>query len=113
MPRTRRRAFGPGLLVTAASGATAGMCLGWLLITVALRRAYGASLPLWTFLRVLLACGAAVAVGRALPVGSRLATLGECAVIGLVYVVVLIVTRELGRRDLAQLKQVVSRKRKS
>jgi len=45
-------------------------------------------------------------VGRLLPLHGKLMTLVEAGVVGLVFLVVLIGSRELGARDLAAIKAV-------
>ena len=99
-------------LLAAAVGAAAAMVVGCLIASIALRRALGAAIPLMSLLRVGLAFGGAAAVGRMLPQGSRFLTLAECALVGVVYVVILVITAELGRKDVSQALQVVRRKRK-
>ena len=98
------------ILLAAAVGATASMVVGALLAAFALRRSLAATLPLLSVARVVLAAAGAVLVGRILPHGTRLVTLGECVVVGLVYLVILLVTAELGRADLGRVRQVLRRK---
>ena len=51
-------------------------------------------------LRVAVAAGAAIAVGHVIDVGGKMMTLVEAAVVGTVYLVALVATRELTRADL-------------
>jgi hypothetical protein len=90
------------------------MGLGWLLVSIALWRAFGAWTPITTLFRVGAACGGAVAVGQLwLPHGSRLLTLVECGVVVVVYGVILLATRELARSDLNRVANVLRKKRAS
>lgn len=100
-----------GLLVTAALCATGGMGLGWLLASIALWRSFKAWTPFATLLRVGAACAGAISIGQLwLPQGSRLLTLAECGVVVVVYGVILLATRELGRADLDRILNVIRRK---
>ncbi len=99
-------------LLGAAVGASAAMLVGCVFASLALHRAFGASIPAASLLRVGLAFAGAAAIGRFLPHGSRFLTLAECLVVGVTYVVVLIVTAELGREDLNRALQVIRRRRK-
>lgn len=101
-----------GALVTAAAGATAGMVLGWIIVSAVLRRHFGATTPKLTTLRVLLAASVAVAIGRLLPHSSRVVTLAECLLVVGCFFLVLVVTRELGRRDWERVARVVQRQGK-
>lgn len=99
-----------GIQLAAATGAAVGMGLGWVLVSVALRRSFGGSLPLASLLRVAAACAGAAAVGHfLLPHGSRLLTLAECAVVEVVYLGLLVATRELGHADLSRVAKVLKR----
>jgi stage V sporulation protein B len=73
-----------------------------------LRRRLGAFLPVLSVVRVIVATAAAIAVGRVLPLGGRgkLFTLIEAAIVGAAFLVVLVITRELGRGDLEAIKAV-------
>jgi stage V sporulation protein B len=98
-------------MLTVCATATAGaMLLGALVSGGVLLRVFGAFLPPATLLRVVLATAAALGVGRA--VGSRgpIVTVLGAAAAGLVFVGVLVITREIGKADLANLGRVVRRK---
>lgn len=105
--------FIPGrALLTACGSATAGaMLLGALVGGAVLKKKLGAFLPLATAVRVVVAAGAAMAVGRVLPFRSPLGTLVEAAAVGVTFLAVLVVLREFGRDDLAALSRVVKRKK--
>ena len=75
------------------------------------KRTAGAIVPPLSLVRVVGAMAIAIAVARALPYGGKIATIGFSAVIGLLYLVLLIVSRELGKADLVTLKTVVTRRK--
>jgi len=100
-------ATGSGHALEAAAGVTAGaMIVGAVLTGLALRRAIGAFVPAASAVRVAIAAGVAIAVGRVLPLHGKLLALVAAAAIGVVFVAVLVATRELGRRDLEVIKAV-------
>jgi hypothetical protein len=84
------------------------MVLGAVLNSLQLRRVFGASLPVASIARTAIAAVAAVAVGRLAPLHDKgkLMTLVEAAVVGVTFIVVLVATRELGKRDLDAIKAV-------
>ena len=85
--------------VTAGAMGLAAVASGWLL-----RTRFGAFVPALSVLRIAVATAAAIAVGRALPLHGKLMTLVEAAVVGITFLVVLAITRELGPRDLQAIK---------
>jgi stage V sporulation protein B len=102
---------GPDMLLASALANGAGVALGLALALVYLRRAFGAGPPLATVLRVGLAAAAAVAVGRLVPGSGKLAGLLALSVVGVVFVAVLLVARELGPADTAKLRKILRRRR--
>ncbi|HET7504505.1 MAG TPA: MATE family efflux transporter, partial [Kofleriaceae bacterium] len=91
-------------LVTTGAMVVGAIASGWVL-----HRQFGAFLPIASVVRVALATAAALVVGRALPgvvPGGKLITLVIAAVVVATFLVVLVVTRELGRRDLEAIKAV-------
>jgi stage V sporulation protein B len=104
--------FTPGRsLLLACGAATAGaMALGAAAGGYVLHRKLGAFLPIVSLVRVMLAAAAAGAVGRVVPLSTPLATLIEAAVVALVFLAALVLTRELGRDDLAALTRVVRKR---
>jgi stage V sporulation protein B len=70
------------------------------LAAVLLHRSTGASLPGLTLLRVVIAAAAAFALGRFWPTQGALGTMLESVVIGIVFLMVLVATREFGSQDL-------------
>jgi len=93
-------------LEVAAAVTAAAMVLGAVISGVALYRRLGAFIPVTSLVRIAIATGAALVVGRLLPLHGKLMTLVEAGVVGLVFLVVLIGSRELGARDLAAIKAV-------
>ncbi len=73
-----------------------------------LQRQFGAGMPLASLVRVVIAGGAAYAAGRFAPLHDKgkLMTLVLAAMVAVVFVVVLVATRELGARDLEAIKAV-------
>jgi stage V sporulation protein B len=94
------------VLHVAALVTTGAMVVGALLSGWMLHRQLGAFLPIASVIRIALATGAALAVGRVLPLHGKLMTLVEALAVGATFLIVLIVTRELGRRDLEAIKAV-------
>ncbi|MDQ3369127.1 MAG: hypothetical protein M3680_27190 [Myxococcota bacterium] len=96
-----------GIVLPVAATVTGGAMLfgavasGWMLY-----RKFGAFLPLASLVRIALATAAALAVGRVLPLHGKLMTLVEAVIVGVTFLVVLVVTRELGARDLEAIKAV-------
>lgn len=109
--RVRGATFGPELLLYTAQATAAGLFVATLSAAFFVYRAAGAVAPPLALLRVLVALGIAVAVGRVLPHAGKILTPVYAALVALVYVVVLLVTRELGARDVATIRAVVSKRR--
>ena len=95
------------VLVVAATVTGIAMVIGAVISGLALTRSLGAFLPLLSLARIGIATACALAVGKflVLPHG-KLMTLVEAGVVGSVFLVVLIGTRELGKRDLEAIKAV-------
>ena len=88
-------------VVTSGAMGVGAIASGW-----ALRKELGAFLPVASVVRVAIATIAAIAVGRALPLHGKLLTLVEAVVVGATFLIVLVITRELGRGDLEAIKAV-------
>jgi stage V sporulation protein B len=93
-------------LEVAAAVTGSAMVVGAIAAGIMLYRKLGAFLPLLSLVRILIATAAALAVGRVLPLHGKLMTLVEAIVVGLTFLVVLVVTRELGKRDFDAIKAV-------
>jgi len=97
---------GAQVLVVAASVTGVAMVIGAGISGWFLYKRLGAFLPVATLARVGLAVAVAIGVGRVIPFTRPLATLAEAAVVGVVFLAVLIVTRELGKADLRSIVAV-------
>jgi O-antigen/teichoic acid export membrane protein len=96
-----------GRVLEVAAGVTGGsMLIGAILTGMVLKRRLGAFLPVLSVVRIVLAIAVGLAVGRVLPFHGKLMSLVEAAIVAVVFLVVLIVTRELGTRDLEAIKAV-------
>jgi O-antigen/teichoic acid export membrane protein len=101
---------GPDTLTTTAIGTSTGMLIGLALSAVFVYRRFGTFWPWSTALRVAIAGAIAVATGRIfLPDAGKIITLGECVLVLVIYLVVLVATMEFRKEDLQQLKQVLKR----
>jgi stage V sporulation protein B len=100
---------GPEMLVAAATATSLGMAAGLLLSLWRVRASLGGSPPGVTVARVAAAGGAAVLVGRFLPGHGRLLGLVAIAIVGAVYLAVLIATGELGPDDRAKVARMLRR----
>ena len=96
-----------GRTLEVAAAVTGGaMVIGAILAGALLWKRLGAFIPVLSFLRIGVATAAAFAVGKFLPFKGKLMTLVEAGVIGVVFLVVLVASRELGKRDLEAIKAV-------
>lgn len=93
------------LLVT-ASVTSGSMLIGAILTGFAVKRKLGAFVPLTSIARVVIAVGVALAAGRVIPFTGKLMSLVEAAMIGVVFLATLVATRELGKSDLAAIRNV-------
>lgn len=101
--------IGDATLETAATATTIGTCVGCALASVIVWVRFKALVPPATVIRAALAGAAAFATAWYVPHGSRVAALGALVAGALVYGLVLVVTGELGREDLAAVKKVIRR----
>ncbi|MGK3990740.1 lipopolysaccharide biosynthesis protein [Sorangium sp. So ce136] len=104
-----RAAFGPDMLVSSAVATSLALATAAVVSGFLLHRAAGGFVPARTALRVGLALAVAVAVGARLPWLGKVAVLGEAILVALIYVALLVATREVGRDDLAILRQAFGR----
>ncbi|WP_437678596.1 lipopolysaccharide biosynthesis protein [Sorangium sp. So ce131] len=104
-----RAPFGPDMLVSSAVATSLALATAAIVGGALLHRAAGGFVPALTALRVGAALLAAMAVGAQLPWLGKIAVLGEAILVALVYLALLVVTREVGRDDLASLKQAFGR----
>jgi stage V sporulation protein B len=104
-------AFGSGQLEAAALGATGALAIALVVGTFVVRGAAGAFIPASTALRVGACLAAAFFVGRHMPIFGRVLTVAIAAGLGVVYLVLLTVTRELSKDDLALALSIAKRRR--
>ena len=109
--RVRGAPFGPDLLLYTAQATAAGLFVATLSAAYFVYRAAGAVAPPLALLRVVLAASIATSVGRVLPHSAKFVTPVYAALVAAIYVVILLLTRELGARDLATIRAVVSKRR--
>lgn len=108
--RVRGSEFGEVLLFRTATATSVGLFLATLSAGVLVYRVAGAVVAPLSVVRVLIAVGIAVSVGQMLPDGGALLTIASAAALALGYVVILIASREIGRRDLALVLRVLKPK---
>ncbi len=94
------------VLEVAAAVTGAAMVLGAVSTGFVLRKRLGAFLPLASLIRIAIATVAAFALGRVLPLHGKLMSLVEAVIVSATFLAVLVITRELGTRDLEAIKAV-------
>lgn len=104
--------FGADVLLRTAVSTTAGLFAATVTTAVAVKRVAGGVMPALSLVRIVFAMGLAIATGRVLPNAGKLATIGFSVVVALVYIAVLLVTRELKKSDLQMVQSVVARRKK-
>jgi stage V sporulation protein B len=98
------------LLVRTAQATTLGLFAAALGAAVLVRRSAGAVVAPLTLVRVVGALGTVVLVARHLPEPGKLMTLIYAGCLPLLYGLILVVSRELGRADLALVRTVLGRR---
>jgi stage V sporulation protein B len=94
------------VLEAAATVTGSAMLVGAIAGGIVLQKRFGAFLPLASLVRIAIATAVAIAVGRFLPLHGKLMSLVEAVIVGVTVLVMLVVTRELGKRDLEAIKAV-------
>jgi stage V sporulation protein B len=107
--RARGAALGEELLWLTAQATSAGLAVATAIAAVLVHRAAGALVSPLTLLRTALALGVSALAARTLFPPGTLLTLVAAAVTPCVYLVILLLTRELGRADLDVLRRVAKR----
>ena len=107
-----RAELGPAMLVQAATATSIALVITAAAAGVVLHRTAGGFVSAATVVRVLGALGIAVAAGSRLPWLGKVVVPLEAAAVAALYVVLLVVTRELGPPDLARVRTVLRRKAK-
>ncbi|MBT8493055.1 MAG: polysaccharide biosynthesis C-terminal domain-containing protein, partial [Deltaproteobacteria bacterium] len=102
---------GPELLLACACATGGSMLAGAILGGVFLRKRFGAFVPAATVIRVLIAGAAAIGAGRVIPASSALMVLAEATAIGILFVVVLVASRELTMKDLRSFTGVLGKEK--
>lgn len=96
-----------GRVLEAAAAVTGtSMLVGAIVAGLLMRRQLGAFLPPLSVVRIAIATGVALGVGHVLPLHGKLMTLVECVIVGVTFLVALVATGELGKRDLDAIKAV-------
>lgn len=103
--------FGAAVLWRTATATSLALLSATVVAAVLVKRTTGGVVAPLTLVRVGGAMTLAILLGRFLPEAGKLMTLVYSAVVALTYLTLLLVTRELGATDLANLKAVVSKKR--
>ena len=107
-----RASFGEAQLLVTAQATTTALALAMAVAVLRVRKVAGAFVPAGTAARVGACVAGAFLLGGALPVLPKLATPLAGAAVGVVYLVALVATRELGREDLGLVLAVVRRRAK-
>jgi len=106
----RDAAFGPELLRMTAYATGGAMLVAGVMGALLLRLTANALVRPLTFVRVVLAMGVTVGIGTFVPWMGKLIVPLQAAAMGVLYLVTLLLTRELGPADLALVKVVLRRK---
>jgi stage V sporulation protein B len=106
----RGAAFGEELLFRTASATSTGLLIAAIGAAVVVYRTAGSVIAPISALRVLAAVALTVGAGRFAPSHGKLATIACSGGLALLYVVLLVGTRELGRKDLAIVARVARRR---
>jgi stage V sporulation protein B len=104
-----RAGLGEQTLEAAASGTAIGMLVALVLSALVIHRSFGVFIPIATWLRAALASGAGYAAAAAVPDHSAMMAIVALAIGFLSAVAVLLVTREVTRDDLSELRRIVVR----
>ncbi|WP_170319317.1 polysaccharide biosynthesis C-terminal domain-containing protein [Polyangium spumosum] len=106
---TPRLPFGPTMLLGTAISTSIALGLVCVVAAIALRREAGAFVAPLSLVRVFVAAGVTVAVGMRMPWLGKLAVLVEAHVMGALYLAVLVVTGEIGKKDLSLVLKVLGK----
>jgi len=101
--------FGPEMLLRTAMSTSTALVVAAVAGGIVLRREAGAFVAPSTLVRVLIAVAITVIVGAQMPWVSKPAVLVQGIVMGALYMVVLVVTGELGKQDLGLVKKVLGK----
>ncbi len=98
------------VLEVAASVSGSAMVVGAIVSGTILYRRFGAFVPVLSGVRIAIAMAVALVVGRTLPLHGKLMTLVEAAIVGLSFLATLVITGELGKRDLQAIRAARTKK---
>ncbi len=101
---------GPQALQVAAVVTALAMVVGAVISGAVVHKKLGGFLPWKSGVRIAIAGVAAYALGRFLPLSGKLVSLIEAAVVAGVFLVILVGLGELGRKDLAAIRSIRSRR---
>lgn len=105
-----KAALGNDMLLKTALATSIALGCAMIIGSALVKHAAKGFVPVLTAVRVPLAIGAAMAVGWKMPWMGKALVVPQALAIAVVYVVVLLVTRELGKADLSLLSRVLRRK---
>jgi stage V sporulation protein B len=103
--------LGDDQLLRTATATASALAAALVVAVIAVRAITGAFVPALTAIRVLVAVAACVVLGMYVPHMGKLMTPILAVVVAAIYLVLLIVTRELRAKDLEPLRAVLGRKR--
>ncbi|MFO0617885.1 MAG: lipopolysaccharide biosynthesis protein [Polyangiaceae bacterium] len=101
--------FGGPMMVASAFATLIGLSVTLVVALIVLKKFAGGVVPVLTPIRVGLGVAAMVGVGSVMPFLGRFFAPLEAAALVVIYVVVLVATREIGAADLATVRAVISR----
>jgi stage V sporulation protein B len=104
---------GPAMLAAAAIATALGMVAGLVAALVYLWRRFAALPPLTSVLRVVIAAGLAIGLGRVLPGSGKIAGLFAIAVAGVVFAIVLLLAREFSATDREKFAKILKLRRRA
>ncbi len=105
--------LGNAMLIRTAIATSIGLSVAMVIAAVLVTRVAGGFVPVLTAVRVPIAIAGVVALGWKMPWMGKLAVPVQAAGMGVVYVVLLVILRELGREDLGVLKRALGRGKKA
>lgn len=105
-----RAAFGPPMLMATAAATSCAVTVAAVIGAARLARVAGGFVSPLTLARVILAVAVVVLLGLKVPWMGKLLVPIQAALVGGVYVVILIVLREIGRDDLAVVRRILGRR---
>jgi stage V sporulation protein B len=106
-------AFGSSILLKTAISTSVGLFVAIMTTAILVRKSAGGVVSPLSLLRVLGAMAIAIGVARWLPAKGKIMTVAFALVVGVLYVVLLLVSGELGKKDLEMVQAVISRRKKS